>query len=173
MKTKLSIILLIVGLLAAPVQVLAQAGLMWGPVYVGNLKLYLTNPHFGYAGPKVGNTLHVNFHVDRKITLQSVPSQPIEPCEIEPDERGFQALANFHISKYISNSKVCAYVWESRRNYTVVDYCNDNWLNAAQTSVNIMNAYIEALTGYRSIIIGTARNLIYQFLKVVVTGEPL
>jgi len=27
-----------------------QAGLHWGPVYIGNLKLYLTNPHVGYAG---------------------------------------------------------------------------------------------------------------------------
>ena len=169
MKTKLSIILLIVGLLVVPVQVLAQAGLMWGPVYVGNLKLYLTNPHFGFAGPKVGDTMHVNFRVDRKITLQSVPSQPMEP-----EERGFTKLANFHISKYISSSsKICVYVWESRRKYTVVDYCNDSWQSAAQTSVNIMNAYIEALTGYRSIIIGTARNLIYQFLKLAATGEPL
>src|SRR5215469_2621479 len=28
-----------------------SAGLYWGPVYIDNLKLYITNPHTGYAGP--------------------------------------------------------------------------------------------------------------------------
>ena len=44
---------------------LRQAGLAWGPVAVANPKLYLTNPHTGYAGPKFPSAEHVNFHVDR------------------------------------------------------------------------------------------------------------
>ena len=43
-----------------------QAGLAWGPVYIGNLKLSLTNPHDGYAGPKFPYANHVNFHVDKQ-----------------------------------------------------------------------------------------------------------
>ena len=35
------------------------AGLAWGPIYIGNLKLTLTNPHDGYAGPKFPNANHV------------------------------------------------------------------------------------------------------------------
>lgn len=60
-----------------------SAGLSWGPVYVGNLKLYLTNPHVGYAGPKFPYAEHVNFRVDRKVNSWS-----------------YTPVANYHITKY-------------------------------------------------------------------------
>lgn len=43
-----------------------SAGLAWGPVTVGNLQFKVSNVHYGYAGPKVGNTDHFNVYVDRK-----------------------------------------------------------------------------------------------------------
>jgi hypothetical protein len=42
-----------------------SAGLAW-IMEKGPVKAYLTNAHTGYAGPKVGNAYHTNFHVDIK-----------------------------------------------------------------------------------------------------------
>src|SRR5437762_131614 len=67
-----------------------QAGLAWGPVYIGNLKLYLTNPHDGYAGPKFPNANHVNFHVDKQAPRNS-----------------YTEVVNLHIVKYTSHGKFC------------------------------------------------------------------
>jgi hypothetical protein len=59
-----------------------SAGLAWGPVTVGNLQFKVSNVHYGYAGPKVGNTDHFNVYVDRK------------------DSRGRYTIpvANYHVS---------------------------------------------------------------------------
>lgn len=85
---------------------------------MGNLKLYVTNTHMGYAGPKFPHASHVNFHVDKKVG------------------RKYVSVANFHITKYKRGQAVCLYVWESNNRKTVFDNCSDDWLKAAEGAVN-------------------------------------
>jgi hypothetical protein len=73
----------------------ASAELYWGPVYVGNLKLSLTNPHNGYAGPKFPNANHVNFHVDKKGAKNK-----------------YDEVVNMHIVKYHQGGNFCLYAWD-------------------------------------------------------------
>lgn len=72
-----------------------SAGLFWGPKTIGNLRLYVTNPHFGPVGtrfPKGAN--HVNFHVDIKGTRNDWPE-----------------LVNLHIVRYSRAASECLYIW--------------------------------------------------------------
>lgn len=71
------------------------AGLAWGPVNIRNLKLYLTKPHIGYAGPKFPKANHVNFHVDK-----SAPRNK------------WTAVVNMHIVKYKRGGSFCLYAWD-------------------------------------------------------------
>jgi hypothetical protein len=61
---------------------------------VAGVKVYMTNPHEGYAGPKVGYTTHVNFHVDN---LRS---------------GSYAELVNLHITRYTAGGRECLYMWD-------------------------------------------------------------
>lgn len=105
-----------------------QAGLFWGPVYIGNLKLYLTNPHDGYAGPKFPNANHVNFHVDKQAPRNS-----------------YTEVVNLHIVKYTSQGKSCLYAWDSVTKKTVFDNCFDDFSTAIAAGVSAAKKFVDAL----------------------------
>jgi hypothetical protein len=104
------------------------AGLWWGPVYIGNLKLYLTNPHSGYAGPKFPNANHVNFHVDKQARTHS-----------------FTSVVNLHIVKPTSHEKFCLYAWDSVTSKTVFDNCFHDWGIAITECIIAVKNFVDAL----------------------------
>jgi hypothetical protein len=108
-----------------------EAGLAWGPIYIGNLKLTLTNPHDGYAGPKFPNANHVNFHVDRNLG----------------DARNtYVEVVNMHMVKYSSTgSNTCLYAWDSVTRTTVFDSCFDDWTTAAGEGVSAIKGFVDTL----------------------------
>jgi hypothetical protein len=105
-----------------------EAGLAWGPVYIGNLKLYLTNPHDGYAGPKFPNANHINFHVDKQAPKNS-----------------YTAVVNLHIVKYTSDGRFCLYAWDSVTKKTVFDNCFDNIVSAIAECVDAAKNFVDDL----------------------------
>lgn len=105
-----------------------SAGLFWGPHYIGNLKLYLTNPHVGYAGPKFPNANHVNFHVDK-----SAP------------QGKWTSVVNMHIVKYHSGGSFCLYIWDSVTNKTVFDKCFDNFTKAIAQGAEAVKDFVHDL----------------------------
>ena len=111
----------------------AGAGLLWGPTYIGNLKLYLTNVHTGPVGPRFpGDVPHVNFHVDK---------QKAGP------RGGYKSVVNMHIVKYESTSTggQCLYVWDSETNTTVFDNCFDDFSSALSEGVSAIKAFVDTL----------------------------
>jgi hypothetical protein len=105
-----------------------SAGLYWGPVYIGNLKLSLTNPHVGYAGPRFPNANHVNFHVDKK----GAKNKWVE-------------VVNMHIVKYTRGGKFCLYSWDSVTNKVVFDNCFDSFLPAIKKCVEAIKNFVDTL----------------------------
>ncbi|KAH8601194.1 hypothetical protein B0O99DRAFT_608259 [Bisporella sp. PMI_857] len=109
------------------------AGLYWGPVTIGNLKLYLTNPHVGYAGPKFPNHEHVNFHVDKR----------------DPGPRGtYSEVVNMHIVKYQNavDGGSCVYAWDSVTKKTVFDECSDvEFDEAIRKCVSAIRGFVDTL----------------------------
>ena len=108
----------------------ASAELYWGPVYIGNLKLTLTNPHEGYAGPKFPWANHVNFHVDKK----------------DDGPRGtYSAVVNLHIVKYTSGDSQCLYAWDSETKTVVFDSCFDDFAEAIPKAVSAIKDFVHDL----------------------------
>ena len=107
-----------------------EAGLRWGPVYIGNLKLSLTNPHEGYAGPKFPYANHVNFHVDKK----------------DEGPRGtYSEVVNMHIVKYTNGDSNCLYAWDSVTKTTVFDSCFDDFSEAIEKCVSAVKDFVDTL----------------------------
>jgi hypothetical protein len=105
-----------------------SAKLYWGPVYIGNLKLTLTNPHVGYAGPRFPNANHVNFHVDKKAPKNK-----------------WTAVVNMHIVKYTRGGKFCLYSWDSVTSKVVFDNCFDSLLPAIKKCVEAIKDFVDTL----------------------------
>ena len=105
-----------------------QAGLFWGPIYIGNLKLYLTNSHSGYAGPKFPNAAHVNFHVDKQAAKGK-----------------YTAVVNMHIVKYTKAGKFCLYAWDSVTKKTVFDKCFDGVVPAISACVSAIKNTVDEI----------------------------
>ena len=106
-----------------------SAGLYWGPVNIGNLKLYLTNPHMGYAGPKFPDANHVNFHVDKSGPRNS-----------------WDSVVNLHIVKYSQGGeKECLYIWDSVTDTVVFDECFDHFTTAIEKSVEAVKNFVDTL----------------------------
>jgi hypothetical protein len=105
-----------------------SAGLAWGPIPIGNLKLSLTNPHIGYAGPKFPSANHVNFHVDRK-----APKNTYKP------------VVNLHMVKYSRAKQQCLYAWDSVTGKVVFDSCFDNFGEAIKEGVKAAKGFVEEL----------------------------
>lgn len=107
-----------------------EAGLAWGPIYIGNLKLSLTNPHNGPAGPKFPNAPHVNFHVDKQ----------------DPGPRKtYSEVVNMHIVKYSSGEGSCLYAWDSVTETTVFDECTDDFTDAIRKCVSAVKEFVDTL----------------------------
>lgn len=117
--------LLIVALLSLPFAPPAEAGagVLFGPITVGNLKIAITNPHIGHAGPKVGRTLHINYLMWMKAGS------------------GFRTVANYHISAYARPNKLCVYVWESKSDSTIYDSCSDDFNRAARQAMEAIRRF--------------------------------
>jgi hypothetical protein len=108
-----------------------SAGLLWGPVIIGNLRLYVTKPHDGYAGPKFSMANHVNFHVDKK-----GPGPKVTWPEV----------VNLHIVKYSSGGgRVCLYMWDSVTRKVVFDNCFDDFGTAARQAAQVAKQYVDDL----------------------------
>jgi hypothetical protein len=105
-----------------------SAGLLFGPHNVGNLKIYLTNPHVGPAGPKFPSAEHVNLHVDRKAPRNT-----------------YVEVVNLHIVNYSHAGKFCLYVWDSVSKKTVFDSCFDALTHAATEGVKAIKNFIGSL----------------------------
>jgi hypothetical protein len=105
-----------------------SAGLFWGPVYIGNLKLSLTNPHIGYAGPKFPKASHVNFHVDKEAAKNS-----------------YEEVVNLHIVKYSSGEKSCLYMWDSVTKTTIFDNCFNDFTKAIPEAVQAAKNFVDSL----------------------------
>lgn len=108
-----------------------SAELFWGPIYIGNLKLYLTNPHMGYAGPRFPNANHINFHVDKKL---------------EGPRGKYGPVVNMHIVKY-ENAKTsqCLYIWESETKKVVFDSCFDDFTDGIKEGVKAVKDFVSDL----------------------------
>ncbi|KAL8676195.1 MAG: hypothetical protein Q9186_007267 [Xanthomendoza sp. 1 TL-2023] len=111
-----------------------QAGLAWGPISAGNLKLYLTNPHTGYAGPKFPSAERVNFHVDKK----------------DAGPRGtYSEVVNMHIVKYsnVGSDNSCLYAWDSVTKKTVFDECldSDEFQPVIRKGVQAIKEFVDVL----------------------------
>lgn len=103
-----------------------SAGLAWGPVTIGNVKLYMTNPHTGIV-PGFGNTAvsHINFHADNTKT-----GKPI---------------INYHIVKYSSGDSECLYVYDSVAKKEVFNNCFKNWTDAAGAVIESVKSALSAI----------------------------
>jgi hypothetical protein len=107
-----------------------SAGLFWGPKEIGNLKLYLTKPHMGWAGPKFPNANHVNFHVDKK---SSRPGK-------------WDSVVNLHIVKYTHGGKgFCLYAYDSVTKKVVFDNCFDSFGPAIAKCVSAIKDFVDTL----------------------------
>lgn len=102
-----------------------SAGLRWGPYYVGALKLYITNPHTGYAGPKFNTAPHINVHVDRKVG------------------RVYKEVVNLHVVKYTRARRQCLYIWDSKSRKTILDKCFDSFKDAAKEAVETVKDVVD------------------------------
>lgn len=116
-----------------------SAGLAWGPVYIGNLKLSLTNPHDGYAGPKFPNANHVNFHVDKQAPRNS-----------------WDQVVNMHIVKYTLSGQSCLYAWDSVTKDIVFDSCFDDFSTAITEAVDAVKNFVDALLQAADIVAAVA-----------------
>ncbi|MCJ1275891.1 hypothetical protein MMC21_003696 [Puttea exsequens] len=106
-----------------------SAELYWGPKYVGNLKLTITNPHVGYAGPKFPNANHINVHVDKKGP---------------PPREKYVPVVNLHVVKYSSGeSSNCLYMWDSETKAVVFDSCFDDFTDAIGDAVKAVKETVE------------------------------
>lgn len=103
----------------------ASAGLAWGPVTVGNVKLYMTNQHTGSVPGFSGSVTHVNFHADNASTGK--------------------AILNYHIVKYTSGSSSCLYVYDSVSKKVVINKCFKSWTDSVSAVVESVKSAVKAV----------------------------
>lgn len=104
-----------------------SAGLFWGPFYLDNLKLYITNPHTGYAGPCCQDCNHINVHVDKETS----PGQ-------------YTPVVNAHVVHSHKNGQECLCVWDSVTKATLFDSCFDDFLSAAGKAISAIKEVVDA-----------------------------
>jgi|SRR5665213_2749148 len=109
----LSVLILIA--VGSPASANASAGVSW-QTEVAGYGVTVTNPEWGWAGPKVGNNWHTNVHVFSR-------------------HSGYHQLLNLHASKYNTGDSTCFYGWDSVHNWTVYDFCYPNWAEWAGAAV--------------------------------------
>lgn len=106
-------------------QTIKSAGLAWGPVTVGNIKLYMTNPHMGYVPGFTGQVSHINFHVDNAKTKKPI--------------------INYHIVKYKNGKRECIYVYDSVSDKVIINKCFNGWTDAAAAIVEAVKSAVQAV----------------------------
>lgn len=144
------------------VQASPSAGLHWKMEMFG-VKVYMTNIHTGYAGPKVGEVPHTNFHVDYKSGGTNVK------------------LVNLHISKYSVNGQQCLYVWDkvpTRPGHVVYDNCKGNFNSVWAEAEQEMESYINDLaainlTSLQAAILAGILILAFVALLSLVAAAPV
>lgn len=102
-----------------------SAGLAWGPVTVGNVRLYMTNVHSGPVPGLSGNVSHVNFHADNAKTKKPI--------------------LNYHIVKYTSGNSECLYVYDSVSRKVIINNCYNGWTAAAGAVVSAVQSAVKAV----------------------------
>lgn len=125
----LVLLILLLGIFV-PTGFAGGAGLYWGPIDVAGVRVYMTNPHEGYAGPKVGYATHVNLHVEYT------------------KSGSYADLANLHVTRYTSGGKMCMYVWDripSRTGVVVYDQCKDDWNSVTSAAAEQARTYVNSL----------------------------
>ena len=136
-----------------------SAGLAWGPVTVGNLQFKVSNVHYGYAGPKVGNADHFNVYVDRK------------------DSRGQYTIrvANYHVSTSNTGNSWCVYVWDSVSEKTILDACSNDPMTLAQQAASAIRSTLQTLLSNADWIATTAiiGVLTLVIIDLIVPGDPI
>ena len=135
-----------------------QAGLAWGPVTVANLKLYLTNPHIGYAGPKFPSAEHVNFHVDRA----------------DGGPRGtYSSVVNMHIVRHgpagDDGVSECLYAWDSVTKKVVFDECAEEYLAVMRKCVQAVKDFVDALVKNANFVVRATSTVAMAALLAVLT----
>lgn len=107
------------------VSIARSAGLAWGPVTIGNIKLYMTNMHTGYVPGFSGQVAHINFHADNVDTGK--------------------AILNYHIVKYTSGSSDCLYVYDSVSKKVIINSCFRNWTDAVSAVVESVKNVVKSI----------------------------
>lgn len=102
-----------------------SAGLAWGPVTIGNVKLYMTNPHVGYVPGLNVSCSHVNLHADNTTTKKPI--------------------FNFHIVKYKSGDSDCLYIYDSVSRKVIINQCFKNWTSAAGAVVEAVKTALKSI----------------------------
>lgn len=102
-----------------------SAGLAWGPVTVGNVKLYMTNPHTGFVPGLNISCEHINFHADNATTKKPI--------------------LNYHIVKYKSGNSECLYVYDSVSKQEIIKTCFPNWTSAVGAVVESVKSALKAI----------------------------
>lgn len=102
------------------------AGVAWGPVSIGPYNIWVTNPHWGWAGPKFQNALHTNVRVN-----QNGP------------KNGHTDRINLHVVPYTHGSQRCWYIYDSISKTVILDTCLDDWGKALVEAENAANNFIE------------------------------
>ena len=103
-----------------------SAGLAWGPVPIGNLRVYVVKPHNNHAFGKfkTAGVWHINIHVDK----QRVPAA-----------RGWDEVLNLHVAVYEQGGKHCLYIYDSVSKKTYLDKCyGDNIPGALEEGVKMV-----------------------------------
>lgn len=127
-----------------------SAGLFWGPTTIGNLTFKITNTHYGYAGPKVGNVNHVNLHVTKS---------------------GGKDVINYHITKYSSGGRICVYVWDSVSKSVIIDSCFNNFRDSAASIANAVYKTVGPLMKDASLI--AKIGLVAILLDLLIPMDPI
>jgi hypothetical protein len=113
-----------------------SAGLLWGPETWFNFKLYITNPHPGYAGPKCTNCNHINVHIDKSV----------------PPPKDWQPVLNAHVTHYNQDGKSCLYVWDSVSKKQLFDDCFDDFASAAGEAISAIKSVVDSVLDNASFI---------------------
>ena len=100
----------------------------WGPEYIGDLRLSLTKPHIGAAGPKFPLASHINFNIDKKASQNS-----------------WGPVLNLTIVGYKPPKKICLYVYEAIAKKVVFDECFDDLPTAALKCANAIRSFVSDL----------------------------
>jgi hypothetical protein len=109
----------------------ASAGIRW-QAEVGGRGITVTNPEWGWAGPKVGNNWHTNVHIYSR-------------------SGGYHELLNVHASTYNSGGSTCFYGYDTIHRWTIYDVCFPSWTpwaGAAAAAVAIAYQAVRAGVPY-------------------------